>query len=59
MDDWILKRKENEQRLKAIHTDPLKLAKKESDIVIVRTRYTILRGIDTVVSKVEIVRAEY
>jgi hypothetical protein len=59
VDDWILKREENEQRLNTIHHDLLKLAKKESDIVIVRTRYTFLRGVDTVISTVEIVRAEY
>ena len=59
VEDWILKREENEQRLKAIHNDLLKLAKKESDIVIVRTKYSFLRGVDTVVSTVEIVRAEY
>ena len=59
VDDWILKREENEQRLKTIHNDLLKLAKKESDIVIVRTKYTFLRGVDTVISTVEIVRAEY
>lgn len=58
-DDWILKRPENEQRLKTIHHDLLKLAKKEADGVIVRTRYTFLQGVDTVISTVEIVRAEY
>ena len=59
VDEWILKREENERLLKAIHTDLQKLAKKESDIVIVRTRYTFLRGVDSVVSQVKIVRAEY
>jgi hypothetical protein len=58
-DDWILKRPENEQRLKAIHNDLLKLAKKEADSVIVRTRYTFLQGVDTVISTVEIVGANY
>jgi hypothetical protein len=43
VDDWILKRAENEQRLKAIHDD-LKRVKQESDIVIVRTRFNYLRS---------------
>jgi hypothetical protein len=43
VDDWILKRAENEQRLKTIHDD-LKRVKQESDIVIVRTRFNYLRS---------------
>jgi hypothetical protein len=43
VDDWILKRAENEQRLKAIHDD-LKRVKQESDIVIVRTRFNYIRS---------------
>lgn len=58
-DDWILKRPVNEQRLKTIHTDLLKLAKKEGVSVFVRTRYTFLQGVDTVVSTVEIVGSKY
>ena len=43
VDDWILKRAANEQRLKAIHDD-LKPVKQESDIVIVRTRFNYIRS---------------
>jgi hypothetical protein len=43
VDDWILKRPENEQRLKAIHDD-LKRVKQESDIAIVRTRFNYIRS---------------
>jgi len=53
-DDWILKRPDNEQQLKAIHNDLLKLAKKESDIVIVLAKYTFVQGTDKFISSVEI-----
>jgi hypothetical protein len=43
VDDWILKRPQNEQRLKAIHDD-VKRVKQESDIVIVRTRFNYIRS---------------
>lgn len=64
VDDWILKREGNEQRLKAIHDELLKRESpklKESDIVIVTTRFEYLRALQdplSSVSKVEILNAD-
>ncbi len=48
VEDWILKRDENEQHLKAIHDELLKRDTsklKESDIVTVTTRFYYLRAL--------------
>jgi len=52
-DDWILKREQNQQSLKAIHDDLLKRPKlKEFDIVELLVRFYFLRGRDKSVSDV-------
>jgi hypothetical protein len=56
-DDWILKREENQQGLKAIHDDQLKRPKlKEFDIVELLVRFYFLRGKDKSVSDVDKIR---
>lgn len=44
-EDWILKRENNEQRLKAIHDNLLKRAKQEFEILIVRAYFFYIRSI--------------
>lgn len=58
MDDWILKREENEQRLKAIHDELLKRDTsklKESDIVIITARFYYLRDLQNPLNSVSTV----
>jgi Glu-tRNA(Gln) amidotransferase subunit E-like FAD-binding protein len=58
VEDWILKREENEQRLKAIHDELLKRDTsklKESDIVTVTTRFYYLRALQDPLNSVSTV----
>jgi hypothetical protein len=58
VEDWILKRAENEQRLKSIYDELLKRDNpklKESDIVSVSTRFYYVRGLQDPLNSVSTV----